>query len=135
MRCSWIEKNRSRNLIYWEHTENDDRGVISLFCGNLIHMSTSGGRSRVCVEDLLGRLVTIFVVVASGMWWSVLDLMLVLGTVSKIVTRLATLVADPKESAWRRVVRWTWVEWSRSKDGLGALFWRNMLFRIQIFRF
>src|SRR3954467_7786360 len=112
MRCSWIEKNRSRNIIDWEHTKNDVKDVVSLSCGNLIHTSTSGGRCRLGDEDLRGRLATV-VFVASGMWWSVLDLMLVLGTLTRVMARLATLVADPKDSAGSRVVRWSWVERSR----------------------
>src|ERR1044072_7150857 len=101
MRCSWIEKNRSRNIIDWERTKNDVRGVFSLFCGNLIHTSTSGGRCRLGDEDLWGRLATVVVVVvvASGTWWSILDLMLILGTITRVMARLATLVADPKDSA------------------------------------
>src|SRR3954466_13831597 len=113
MRCSWIEKNRSRNIIHWERTKNDIRGVVSLFCSNLIHTSTSGGRCRLGDEDLRGRLATVVVVVASGTWWSVMDLMLVLGTLMRVMARLATLVADPKDSAGSRVVRWIWVERSR----------------------
>src|SRR3954466_2560480 len=113
MRCSWIEKNRSRNIIDLEHTKNDVRGVISLFCGNLIHTSTSGGRCRLGNEDLWGRLATVVVVVASGTWWSVLDLLLVLGTLTSIVTCLATLIAYPINRAGCQVVRWSWVERSR----------------------
>ena len=79
MRCSWIEKNRSRNIIDWERTKNDVRGIVTLFCSNLIHMSTSGGSCRFGDEDLWGRLATVVVVVASSTWWSVLNLMLVLG--------------------------------------------------------
>src|SRR3954462_14601293 len=99
MRCSWIEKNRSRNIIDWERTKNDVRDVVSLFCSNLIHTSTSGGRCGLGDEELRGWLATIVVVVASSTWWSILDLLVVLGTVSRIVTRLDTLVADPKDSA------------------------------------
>src|SRR3954470_14121668 len=103
MRCSWIEKNGSRNIIDWERTKNDVRDVISLFRGDLVHTSTSGGRCRLGDEDLRGWLATI-VVVSSGMWWSIQILLLVLGTVSRIVTRLATLVAHSKDSAWSWVV-------------------------------
>src|SRR3954463_14045415 len=120
MRCSWIEKNRSRNKIDWERTKNDVSGVISLFGGNLIHTSTSGGRCGLGDEDLWGRLATVVVVVASGTWWSVLNLLVVLGTLTRIVTRLATLVADPKDSVGSRVVRWSWVErrrWTRRHKG------------------
>src|SRR3954470_6486549 len=121
MRCSWIEKNRSRNKIDWERTKNDVSGVVSLFGGNLIHTSTSGGRCGLGDEDLWGRLATVVVVVvASGTWWSVLDLLLVLGTLTSIVTCLATLVAYPKNSAGCRVVRWSWVErswWTRRHIG------------------
>src|SRR3954467_11727765 len=100
MRCSWIEKNRGRNIIDWERTKNDVRGVASLFCSNLIHASTSGGRCRLGDEDLWGRLDTVVVVVvAFGTWWSVLDFLVVLGTLTRVVTRLTTLVADPKDSA------------------------------------
>src|SRR4051812_10296806 len=100
MRCSWIEKNGSRNKIDWERTKNDVSGVVSLFDGNLIHTSTSGGRCRLGDKDLWGRLATVVVVVvASDTWWSVLDLLLVLGTLTSIVTCLATLVADPISSA------------------------------------
>src|SRR5437867_2015101 len=99
MRCSWIEKNRSRNIIDWELTKNDVRGVVSLFGGNLIHTSTSGGRCRLGDVDLRGRLATIVFVVASSTWWSVLDLILILGTLTRVMARLATLVADPKDNA------------------------------------
>src|ERR1043165_9302933 len=105
MRCSWIEKNRSRNIIDWERTKNDVSGVVSLFCYNFIHMSTIGGRCRLGDVDLRGRLATIVVVVASGMWWSVLNLLLILVTLTSVVTLLATLVTDPKDSAGCRVVR------------------------------
>ena len=109
MRCSWIEKNRCRNIIDWERTKNDVRGVVSLFGGNLIHTSTIGGRCRLGDVDLRRRLATIVVVVvaASGMWWSVLNLLLIMVTLTSIVTRLDTLVADPKDSAGSRVVRWS----------------------------
>src|SRR4051812_3834670 len=118
MRCSWIEKNRSRNIIDWERTNNDVRGVVSLFCSNLIHTSTSGGRCRFGDEDLWGRLdAIVVVVVASGTWWSVvLDLVLVLGTLTRVMDRLATLVVDPKDSAGSRVFWRSWVErsgWTR----------------------
>src|SRR3954462_9939364 len=101
MRCSWIEKNRSRNIIDWERTKNDVRDVVSLFFSNLIHTSTSGGRCRLGGEKLRWRLamvvvVVVVVVVASGTWWSVLDLLVVLGTLTILMARLATLVADPK---------------------------------------
>ena len=113
---SWIEKNGSRNKIDWERTKNDVRGVVSLFCGNLIHTSTSGGRCRLGDVDLRGRLATVVVVVvvvASGTWWSVLHLVLVLGTLMRVMAHLDTLVAYPKDSAGSRVVRWSWVERSR----------------------
>src|ERR1043165_9915376 len=114
MRCSWIEKNRSRNKIDWERTKNDVSGVVSLFAGNLIHTSWLGGVS------LLGRLATVVVVVASGTWWRVLDLLLVLGTLTSIVTCLATLVAYTKNSAGCRVVRWSWLERSwRTRRHIG----------------
>src|ERR1044072_8474481 len=105
MRCSWIEKNRSRNIIDWERTKNDVRGVVSLFCSNLIHTSTSGRRCRLGDEDLRWRFAKVVVVVASGTWWSILDLVLVLGTLTSVVDCLATLVADLKDSAGSRVVR------------------------------
>ena len=120
MGCSWIEKNRSRNKIDWEHTKNDVSGVVSLFGGNLIHMSTIGGRCGLSNVDLWGSLATIVVVVASGTWWSVLNLLLVLVTLTSEVTHLATLVVDPKDSAGSRVVRWSWVErsrWTRHRIG------------------
>jgi hypothetical protein len=107
MRCSWIEKNGSRNIIDWERTKNDVRSVISLFGGNLIHTSTSGGRCRLGDVDLRRRPATVVVVVASGTWWSILDLMLILGTLARIVARLATLVADPKDSAGSWIVWWS----------------------------
>src|SRR4051812_30310742 len=107
MRCSWIEYNRSRNIIDWERTKNDVSGVISLLSGNLIHTSTSGGRGRLGGVDLRGRAGKIVVVVASGMWWSILDLALILGTLARIVARLATLVANPKDSARRWIVWWS----------------------------
>src|SRR3954469_2359711 len=109
MRCSWVEKNRSRNKIDWERTKNDVRSVVSLFSGNLIHTTTSGGRSGLGGEDLRGRLATV-VVVASGTWWSILNLMLVLGALTGVVAFLTTLVADSIDSAWSWVVRWSWVE-------------------------
>src|SRR3954470_19988230 len=115
MRCSWVEKNRSRNIIDWERTKNDVSGVVSIFGGNLIHTSTSGGRSGFGGVDLLGRLATT-IVVPSGTGWSVLNLMLVLGTLTRVVTCLATFVAGSKDSAWSWVVRWSRVErswWTR----------------------
>src|SRR3954464_9063378 len=117
MRCSWIEKNRSRNKIDWERTKNDVRSVVSLFGGNLIHTSTSGGRGRLGDGDLRGRPFTVFVVVvvASGTWWSILDLTLILGTLARIVDRLATLVGDPKDSAGSWIVWWSW--WTRRRIG------------------
>src|SRR3954467_7430153 len=104
MRCSWVEKNKSRNIIDWERTKNDIRSVVSLFGGNLIHTTTSGGRCRLGGEDLRGRLATVVVVVASGTWWSILDLMLVLGTLTGVMACLTTLVADSINSAWSWVV-------------------------------
>src|SRR4051812_46172227 len=98
MRCSWIEKNGSRNIIDWERTKNDVRSVISIFSGDLVHTSTSGGRCWLGDEDLRGWLATI-VVVASGTWWSILILLLVLGTFMRVVACLATLVAHSKDSA------------------------------------
>src|ERR1041384_3476110 len=102
MRCSWIEKYRSRNKIDWERTKNDVSGVVSLFGCNLIHTSWLGG------VDLRGRLATVVVVVTSGTWWRILDLLLVLRTLTSIVTCLATLVADSKDSAGCQVVWWSW---------------------------
>src|SRR3954465_15732111 len=119
MRCSWVEKNRSRNIIDWERTKNDVRSVVSLFGGNLIHTTTSGGRGGLGGEDLRGRLAMV-VVVASGTWWSILDLMLVLGALTGVMACLATLVADSIDSAWSWVVRWSWVErswWTRLHIG------------------
>src|SRR3954470_16278545 len=100
MRCSWIEKNRSRNKIDWERTKNNVSGVVSLFGCNLIHTSWLGG------VDLRGRLAPVVVVVTSGTRRGVLGLLLVLGTLTSIVTCLATLVAYTKNSAGCRVVRW-----------------------------
>src|SRR4051812_691109 len=111
MRCSWIEKNGSRNIIDWERTKNDVRDVVSIFSGDLVHTSTSGGRCRLGDEDLWGWLATVVVVVvASCTWWSILNLMLVLETLTRIVTRLATLIAHSKDSPGSWVVRWSWVE-------------------------
>src|SRR3954470_2831013 len=112
MRCSWIEQNRSRNIIDWERTKNDVSGVISLLSGNLIHTSTSGGRGRLGGVDLRGRpativVIVVVVVVASGTWWSILNLALILGTLARIVARLATLVANPKDSAGSWIVWWS----------------------------
>src|SRR3954468_12709263 len=113
MRCSWVKKNRSRNKIDWERTKNDVRSVISLFGGNLIHTSTSGRRCRLGDVDLRGRPATVVVVVASGTWWSILGLTLILGTLARIVARLDTLVANPKDSAGSWIVWWSWVGRSR----------------------
>src|SRR4051812_12038752 len=104
MRCSWVEKNGSRNIIDWERTKNDISGVVSLFGGNLVHTSTSGGRSGFGV-DLLGGLATT-IVVASGTGRSILILELVLGTLERVVAFLTTLVTGSKDSAW------SWVELS-----------------------
>src|SRR4051812_12959793 len=115
MRCSWVKKNGSRNKIDWERTKND----VSLFSGNLIHTTTSGGRCRLGGEDRRGRLATV-VVVASGTWWSVLNLMLVLGALTGVMACLTTLVAGSKDSAWSWVVWWSWVErswWTRRHIG------------------
>src|SRR3954470_20870162 len=110
MRCSWVEKNRSRNKIDWERTKNDVRSVISLFGGNLIHTTTSRVRKGFGGEDLRGRLATVVVAVASGTWWSILNLMLVLGAVTGVMACLTTLVADSIYSVWGWVVWWSWVE-------------------------
>src|SRR3954469_9933459 len=121
MRCSWVEKNGSRNIIDWERTKNDVSGVVSLFGGNLVHTSTSGGRRGFGGVDLLGWLATtIVVVVASGTGWSILMLELVLGTLTRIVACLTTLVTGSKHSAWSWVVWWSWVElgwWTRRHIG------------------
>src|SRR4051812_5998017 len=109
MRCSWIKKNRGRNIIDWERTKNDVRSVVSLFCSNLIHTSTSGGRCGVGDEDLWGRLATV-VVVASSTGWSILILVLILGTLTRVGTCLATLVAGSKDDAGSWVVLWSCVE-------------------------
>src|SRR3954468_22163436 len=116
MRCSWVEKNRSRNKIDWERTKNDVRNVVSLFSGDLIHTTTSRGRSGFGGEDLRGRLATVVVaVVASGTWWSVLNLVLVLGALTGVMACLTTLVADTIDGAWSWVVRWSW--WMRRPVG------------------
>src|SRR3954470_19754160 len=54
------------------------------------------------------------------MGWSILNLVLILGTLTRIVARLATLVPDSKDSAGSWVVRWSWVErsrWTRRHKG------------------
>src|SRR4051812_13499310 len=115
MRCSWIEKNGSRNIIDWERTKNDVRSVVSLFSGYLVDTTTSGGRCGLGDQDLRGWLATT-IVVTSGTGWSILNLVLVLGTITRIVARLATLVADSKDDAGSWVVRWSWEErswWTR----------------------
>src|SRR4051812_1628236 len=112
MRCSWIEKNGSRNIIDWERTKNDARDVVSLFSGDLVHTFMSGGRCGLGEKDLWGWLATVIVVFASGTWWSILILVLILGTLVRVVTRLATLIASSKDSAGSWVVWWSWVEWS-----------------------
>src|SRR3954466_14016076 len=94
MRCSCVQKNRSRNKIDWERTQNDIRSVVSLFSGNLIHTTTSRGRSGFGGEDLGGGLATVVVAVASGTWWNILDLVLVLGALTGVMACLTTLVAD-----------------------------------------
>src|SRR4051812_30391294 len=121
MRCSWVEQNGSRNIIDWERTKNDISGVVSLFSGDLVHTSTSGGRSGFGGVDLLGWLATtIIVVVAFGTWSSILVLDLVLGTLTRIVACLTTLVTGSENSAWSWVVWWSWVElgwWTRRHIG------------------
>src|SRR3954465_15347829 len=109
MRCSWVEKNRSRNIIDWERTKNDVRSVVSLFGGNLIHTTMSRGRSGFGGEDLRGRLAMVVVAVASGTWGSILDLMLVLGTLTGVMACLTTLVADSIDRAWSWVERSWWM--------------------------
>src|SRR4051812_40888518 len=119
MRCSWIEKNGSRNIIYWERTKNDVRSGVSPFSGDMVHTTTSRGRCGLGDEDLRGWLATTNVV-SPGTWWSILNLVLILGTLARIVARLATLVADSKDSAGSWVVRWIWVErgwWTRRHKG------------------
>src|SRR3954466_4576779 len=119
MRCSWVEKNGSRNIIDWERTKNDVSGVVSLFGGNMIHTSTSGGRSGFGGVELLGLLATT-IVVASGTGWSILILELVLGILTRVVACLTTLVTGSKDSAWSWVVWWSWVKlggWTRRYIG------------------
>src|SRR4051812_26735228 len=116
MRCSWVEKNRSRNKIDWKRTKNDVRSVVSLFSGNLIHTTTSRGRGGVGGEELRGRVSTgVVAVVSSGTWWSILDLVLVLGALSGVMACLTTLVADSINNAGSWVVRWSW--WTRRHVG------------------
>src|SRR3954470_15169687 len=121
MRCSWVEKNGSRNKIDWECTKNDVSGVVSLFGGDLVHTSTSGGRRGFGGVDLLGWLATtIVVVVASGTGWSILVLDLLLVTLTRIVACLTTLVTGSENSSWSWVVLWSWVElggWTRRHIG------------------
>src|SRR3954471_12375859 len=120
MRCSWVEKNISRNIIDWERTKSDVRSVVSLFGGNLIHTTMSRGRSGFGGEDLRGRLATVVVAVASGTWWSILNLVLVLGTLTRVMACLTTHVADSIDSAWSWVFWWGWVErgwWTRRHVG------------------
>src|SRR4051812_11444620 len=122
MRCSWIENNGSRNIIDWERTKNDVKNFISIFNGDLFHTSTSGGRCGVGGENLRGWLATVVVVVVvtSGTWWSILNLVLIMGTLTRIVTRLDTLVASSEDSAGSWVVWWSWVEqswWTRRHKG------------------
>src|SRR3954467_15565357 len=102
MRCSWVKKNRSRNIIDWDRTKNDVRSIVSLFGGNLIYTTTSGGRSGLNGEERRGGLdgeglrgwLAMVVVIASSTWWSVLNLMLVLGTLTGVMASLSRLVAD-----------------------------------------
>src|SRR3954465_15885533 len=96
MRCYWVEKNGSRNKIDWEHTKNDVSGVVSLFSGNLVQTSTSGGGSGFGGVGPLVWLATtiVVVVVASGTGWNILVLELVLGTLARIVACLTTLVTS-----------------------------------------
>src|SRR4051812_20305461 len=119
MRCSWVEKNGSRNIIDWERTKNDVSSVVSLFGGNLVHTSTSGGRGGVGGVDLFGGVgTTIFV--GSGTGWSILMLDLVLGALTRIVACLTTLLTGSENSAWSWVVWWSWVElgwWTRRHIG------------------
>src|SRR4051812_15369372 len=74
-------------------------------------MPTSGGRGRLCGEDLRGWLATT-VGVDSGTGWSILILVLIMGTLTRVVARLATLVASSEDSAGSWVVQWSRVEWS-----------------------
>ena len=112
---------------------------MSLFSSDLVHTSTSGGRCGLGDEDLRGWLATVVVVVASGTWWSVLDLMLVLGTRTRVVSRLATIVAHSKDSVGAGL--FGGAGWNgaggrgATKDGLCGLLWWNMLLGIQILRF
>src|SRR3954466_16061146 len=116
MRCSWVEKNRSRNKIDWKRTKNDVRSVVSLFSGNLIHTTTSRRRGGFGGEGLRGRFATVVVVVvSSGTWWSILNLVLVLGALSGVMACLTTLVADSIDGAWSWVVGWSW--WTRRHIG------------------
>src|SRR3954469_8693725 len=111
MRCSWVEKNRGRNIIDWERTKNDVRSVVSLFSRDLVHTSTSGERRWLGGEELRGWLATT-IVVTSGTGWSILIMVLILGTLARVMTSLATLVAGSKDSAGSWVARWRGVEWS-----------------------
>src|SRR4051812_39975267 len=109
MRCSWIEKNRGRNIIDWERTKNDVISVVSLCSRDLVHTSTSGGKRWLGGEYLRGWLATT-IGVTSGTGWSILILVLILGTLTRVVTCLATLVAGSKDSTGSWVARWSWVE-------------------------
>src|SRR4051794_30838306 len=75
----------------------------------------SGERRWLGGEDLRGWLDTT-IVVTSGTGWSIL----ILGTLTRVVTFLATLVASTKDGAGCWVARWSWVElrrWTRRHKG------------------
>src|SRR4051812_30755101 len=75
----------------------------------MVHTSRCCGRSWRVDEDLWGWLSTT-VGVSSGTWWSILILVLVLGTVMRVVTCLATLVENSEYSAGSWVARWSGVK-------------------------
>src|SRR4051812_2284716 len=99
-------------VLYYEY-QNEVRRIHESIYPSIPnnYTSTGSGRSWLGDEDLRGWLATT-IVVTSGTGWSILNLVLILGTLARVVARLATLVASSEDSAGNWVVRWSWVEWS-----------------------
>src|SRR3954463_7565414 len=107
MRSSWVEKNKSGNKIDWERTKNDVGSTISLFSSDLVHTSKICGSGWLGGGNLWGWFGT-NIEVSFGMVWGILAY----GTITRIMTRLATSEAGSKDRAGSWVVWWSYLGWS-----------------------
>src|SRR4051812_27605360 len=66
MRCSWIEKNGSRNIIDWERTKNDVISVVSLFGGIWFTRPRVAGGAGLVTKTFAGGFPRLFLLLPSA---------------------------------------------------------------------